>query len=82
MILTPDGHCPRLVARGLPELVHFASGLQREHSAVEAFLTLPYSNGQVEGQITKLKRLKRQLTVRSFFRRFSTFAKYLKSQIF
>ena len=45
---------------GMPELVHFASGLQREHSAVQAALTLPYSNGQVEAQITKLKLLKRQ----------------------
>jgi transposase len=48
------------LARGMPEWVHFASGLQREHAAVQAALTLPYSNGQVEGQITKLKRLKRQ----------------------
>jgi transposase len=48
------------LASGMPELVHFASGLQREHSAVQAALTLPYSNGQVEGQITKLKLLKRQ----------------------
>jgi transposase len=44
----------------MPELVHFASGLQREQSAVQAALTLPYSNGQVEGPITKLTRLKRQ----------------------
>lgn len=48
------------LASGMPELVNFASGLQREHSAVQAALTLPYSNGQVEGQITKLKLLKRQ----------------------
>jgi transposase len=48
------------LASGMPELVHFASGLQREHSAVQAALMLPYSNGQVEGQITKLKLLKRQ----------------------
>jgi transposase len=48
------------LASGMPELVNFASGLQREHSAVQAALELPYSNGQVEGQITKLKLLKRQ----------------------
>ena len=48
------------LACGMPELVHFASGLQRAHSAVQAALTLPYSNGQVEGQITKLTLLKRQ----------------------
>jgi transposase len=48
------------LARGMPELVHFASGLQRAHAAVQAALTLPYSNGQIEGQITTLKLLKRQ----------------------
>jgi transposase len=48
------------LASEIPELVHFASGLQREHSAVQAAIELPYSNGQVEGQITKLKLLKRQ----------------------
>jgi transposase len=48
------------LASGMPELVNFASGLQREQPAVQAALTLPYSNGQVEGQITKLKLLKRQ----------------------
>jgi transposase len=48
------------LATGLPELVHFASGLKRVQPAVQAALTLPYSNGQVEGQITKLKLLKRQ----------------------
>jgi transposase len=48
-------------ASGLPpELVHFASGLRREQPAVQAALELPYSHGQVEGQITKLKLLKRQ----------------------
>jgi hypothetical protein len=48
------------LASGMPELVHLASGLPREHSAVQATLELPYSNGQVEGQITKLKLPKRQ----------------------
>jgi transposase len=44
---------------GMPELVHFASGLPREQPAVQAALALPYSNGQVEGHITKLTLLKR-----------------------
>jgi transposase len=43
-----------------PELVYFASSWPREQSAVQAALELPSSNGQVEGQITTLKRLKRQ----------------------
>ncbi len=48
------------LASGMPELVHFARGLQRERAAVQAALTRPYSNGQIEGQITTLKLLKRQ----------------------
>lgn len=47
-------------ASGRPELVHFASALPREQSAVQAALELPYSHGQVEGQITTLKLRKRQ----------------------
>ena len=46
--------------RGRPALVHVASGLPREHSAMHAALTLPSSNGQVEGQITTLTLLQRQ----------------------
>ena len=33
----------------------------RDRSAVQAAITLPWSNGQTEGQITKLKLLKRQM---------------------
>jgi transposase len=48
------------LASRMPELVNFAHGLQRELPAVQAALTLPCTNGLVEGQITKLKLLKRQ----------------------
>ena len=48
-------------ASGMPELVHCARGLRREQAAVQAALTRPDSNGQVEGQITKLKLVKRQM---------------------
>lgn len=48
------------LASGMPERVNFANGLQREQSAVQAALELPYNNRQVEGQITQLKLLKRQ----------------------
>jgi transposase len=54
---------PRLadrLASEMPELVNLANGLQHERSAVQNALILPYSNGQVEGQITKSKLLKRQ----------------------
>jgi len=43
------------------ELRDFAAGLRRDARAVEAALTQPWSNGQTEGQVTKLKMLKRQM---------------------
>ena len=43
----------------MPELVNFASGLQREQPVVQTALKLPYSEGHVEGQVTKLKLLRR-----------------------
>ena len=39
----------------------FAAGLRRDESAVRAALRLAHSNGQVEGQINKLKLLKRSM---------------------
>jgi transposase len=41
------------------ELRRFASGIKRDYAAVQAALSLPCSQGQVEGQITRLKLLKR-----------------------
>jgi transposase len=45
----------------LPEFRDFAAGLRRDVAAVEAALTHAWSNGQTEGQVTKLKMLKRQM---------------------
>ena len=45
----------------------FADHLQRDRPAVDAALTLPWSNGQTEGQITRLKLLKRQIYGRAGF---------------
>ncbi len=39
----------------------FASGVAKDRNAVIAAITLPWSNGQTEGQITKLKLVKRQM---------------------
>jgi transposase len=41
-------------------LASFASGIRRDHAAVRAAIAEPWSNGQTEGQITKLKLVKRQ----------------------
>ena len=43
------------------ELRSFADGLRQDQAVVRAALELPWSNGQTEGQITKLKLVKRQM---------------------
>jgi transposase len=45
---------------GINALARFARGLRDDLAAVTAGLTLEWSNGPVEGQITRLKLLKRQ----------------------
>jgi transposase len=45
---------------GIGELVRFARGLQDDLSAITAGLTLVWSNGVTEGQIHRLKLVKRQ----------------------
>jgi len=39
----------------------FAKRLREDYDAVKAGVTLPWSNGQTEGQINRLKMLKRQM---------------------
>ncbi len=46
-------------ASHLPELESFAKGIQHDKAAVCAGLTLPYSNGPVEGHVNRLKLIKR-----------------------
>jgi transposase len=43
------------------EMRSFADGLRQDEAAVRAALELPWSNGQTEGQITRLKLVKRQM---------------------
>ena len=42
------------------ELSSFAAGLRQDEAAIRAALTLPWSSGQTEGQVTRLKLVKRQ----------------------
>src|SRR6516165_7881398 len=49
------------------ELSGFAEGLKQDESAVKAALSLEWSNGQVEGQVTRLKLVKRQMYGRAAF---------------
>jgi len=39
----------------------FASGVSKDEAPVRAAITLPWSNGQTEGQITRLKLVRRQM---------------------
>ncbi|AFZ69392.1 ISL3 family transposase [Deinococcus peraridilitoris] len=49
------------------ELRRFAKGLAADYDAVLAAFTEPWSNGQTEGQVTRLKYLKRQMYGRAKF---------------
>jgi len=57
----------RTEASGIPELRDFIAGLRRDYAAVVAALSLPYSNGQVEGQVNRLKLIKRSMYGRANF---------------
>jgi transposase len=53
---------PSWLERATGSLVaSFASGVRKDEAAVCAAITSPWSNGQTEGQITKLKLIKRQM---------------------
>jgi transposase len=45
----------------LPAFQDFAQRLKTDHAAVQAAVRLPWSTGPVEGQINRLKMLKRQM---------------------
>lgn len=51
----------------LPTFERFAQGIRDDYEAVKAALILPWSNGQVEGQVNRLKLLKRQMYGRASF---------------
>lgn len=54
-------------ASDLKELKRLAEGMERDYAAVEAALRLPYSTGPVEGNINRLKLIKRSGYGRSGF---------------
>jgi len=56
----PDGWLRRAQDGAVPALRRFAARLLADGDAVRAAVSLPWSNGQVEGQINRLKMLKRQ----------------------
>jgi len=52
---------------GIAELRTFATGIKRDQAAVQAALTYSWSQGQVEGQVHRLKLIKRQSYGRAGF---------------
>ena len=51
----------------LPELKRFARGLRRDEMAVQAACSSDISNGQTEGQVLRLKHIKRSMYGRANF---------------
>jgi transposase len=62
-----DAWLTRATTSGITELDRFARGLADDRAAIEAALSLPWSNGQTEGQVNKLKLLKRSMYGRANF---------------
>ena len=61
-LVSPEGQfvmSPDKAAESM--LASFARGLRKDHAAVAAALREPWSNGQTEGQINRLKTLKRAM---------------------
>ena len=56
-----DAWLAKVAESGLPELQSFAAGVEKDKAAVKAGLTWPINNGMVEGHVTKLKLIKRQM---------------------
>jgi len=56
-----DALAPWLIDTSKSLLTAFANGIKRDLPAVSAAVTEQWSNGQTEGQITKLKMVKRQM---------------------
>jgi transposase len=52
---------------GIGALMGFAKGIKQDIAAVTNALCLPWSNGQVEGQVNRLKLIKRQMYGRANF---------------
>ena len=62
-----DAWLERAARSGVGALKSFASGIRRDYAAVQAGLSVPYSNGVVEGNVNRLKTVKRQMYGRANF---------------
>jgi transposase len=62
-----DGWLAASAASGTPELQSFGKGLAQEYASIRAALSESWSSGQVEGHVTRLKLIKRQMYGRAKF---------------
>lgn len=62
-----DDWLERAMESDIRELQNFARGIRKDYDAVFAGISEPWSNGQVEGQVNRLKNLKRQMYGRASF---------------
>jgi transposase len=66
-LLHLEGWLTEAEASDLPQLRSFAHGIRRDQQAVTAGLSLPYSSAALEGNVNKIKMLKRQMYGRAGF---------------
>ncbi len=64
---TPDAFDGWLREAEASALASFAAGIRRDEDAVRAALSEPWSSGQVEGQVNRLKVIKREMYGRAGF---------------
>jgi transposase len=62
-----DAWMGQVEADDLPHLHRFVRGLRRDYDAVLNGLTLPHSSGAVEGNVKRIKMIKRQMYGRARF---------------
>ncbi|MBE9601514.1 transposase [Pedobacter sp. MC2016-24] len=61
------GWIENVLRSGISEIATFANGLLRDYQSIENAISLPWSNGPVEGNVNKLKTIKRQMYGRASF---------------
>lgn len=64
---TLDSWLNACAASNISDLMTFATGIRHDYAAVRAALATRWSNGQTEGQVNRLKYLKRQMYGRANF---------------
>ena len=66
-LLALDDWLTAVEADDQPQLHSFANGIRRDQQAVTAGLALPYSSAAMEGNVNKIKMIKRQMYGRAGF---------------